>query len=75
MLDSGKIKALIEEALSALPPGAKQLPEEIKQQVRISFNRVLADLDVVTREEFDIQVKVLAKTRAKLEALEKQLQP
>ena len=74
MLDSGKIKALIEEALGALPPGAKQLPEEIKQQVRISFNRVLADLDVVTREEFDIQVKVLAKTRAKLEALEKQLQ-
>lgn len=38
------------------------------------FKDWLSQLDLVTREEFDIQSKVLIKTRSKLEALEKQVQ-
>ena len=39
-----------------------------------SIKKVLNKLDLVTREEFDVQEAVLARTREKLDALEKQLQ-
>ncbi|MCG8317456.1 MAG: accessory factor UbiK family protein, partial [Pseudomonadales bacterium] len=44
---------------------------ELKQSVRATITDALANMDVVTREEFEIQQKVLARTRQKLEALEK----
>ena len=73
MLESKKLSEIIEDVFNAMPPGAKQLPDEIKQHLRAELYRGLSQLDVVTREEFDIQVKVLAKTRAKLEQLESRL--
>lgn len=45
---------------------AKDLEKNIKSMMTQGFSK----LDLVTREEFDIQSQVLAKTRAKLEALE-----
>ena len=39
-----------------------------------SIRKILDKLDLVTREEFDVQEAVLARTREKLDALEKQLQ-
>jgi BMFP domain-containing protein YqiC len=45
---------------------AKDLERNVKAMMTQGFSK----LDLVTREEFDIQAQVLAKTRAKLEALE-----
>jgi BMFP domain-containing protein YqiC len=45
---------------------AKDIEKNMKAMLSQGFSR----LDLVTREEFDIQAQVLAKTRAKLEALE-----
>ncbi|MBA5636171.1 accessory factor UbiK family protein [Duganella sp. LX20W] len=44
--------------------------KDIEKNVKSMMTQGFARLDLVTREEFDIQAQVLAKTRAKLEALE-----
>lgn len=44
--------------------------KDIEKNVKAMLGHGFAKLDLVTREEFDIQTQVLAKTRAKLEALE-----
>ena len=44
--------------------------QEIEKNVRAMMNQGFQKMDLVTREEFDLQTKVLAKTREKLEALE-----
>jgi len=44
--------------------------KDIEKNVKAMLNQGFAKLDLVTREEFDIQAQVLAKTRARLEALE-----
>ena len=48
---------------------AKDIEKSVKSMMTQGFSK----LDLVTREEFDIQTQVLAKTRAKLEALETRL--
>ena len=44
--------------------------KDIEKNVKAMMSQGFAKLDLVTREEFDIQAQVLAKTRAKLDALE-----
>jgi ubiquinone biosynthesis accessory factor UbiK len=44
--------------------------KDVEKNVRALMSQGFSKLDLVTREEFDIQAQVLAKTRAKLEALE-----
>ncbi|MBO9537924.1 accessory factor UbiK family protein [Herbaspirillum sp.] len=44
--------------------------KDIEKNVKAMLNQGFAKLDLVTREEFDVQAQVLAKTRARLEALE-----
>jgi hypothetical protein len=59
----GKINQVIENS------PAKDIEKNVKAMMTQGFSR----LDLVTREEFDIQAQVLAKTRAKLEALEQRI--
>jgi BMFP domain-containing protein YqiC len=47
--------------------------KDIEKNVKSMMTQGFAKLDLVTREEFEIQAQVLAKTRAKLEALEARL--
>lgn len=58
------IQSKINEVLENSP--AKDLEKNVKAMMSQGFSK----LDLVTREEFDIQAQILAKTRAKLEALE-----
>ncbi len=44
--------------------------KDIEKNVKAMLNSGFAKLDLVTREEFEVQAQVLAKTRARLEALE-----
>ena len=59
----GKINSAIENS------PAKDIEKNVKAMMTQGFSK----LDLVTREEFDIQNQVLAKTRAKLETLEQRL--
>ena len=47
--------------------------KDIEKNVKAMMNQGFSKLDLVTREEFDVQAQVLAKTRAKLDALELRL--
>lgn len=58
------MQARINQALENSP--AKDIEKNVKAMLSQGFSK----LDLVTREEFDVQMQVLAKTRAKLEALE-----
>lgn len=58
------LQSKITQAMETSP--AKDLEKNVKAMMTQGFSK----LDLVTREEFDIQTQVLAKTRAKLEALE-----
>lgn len=44
--------------------------QDVEKNVKAVLGTAFAKLDLVTREEFDVQKEVLARTRAKLEALE-----
>ena len=44
--------------------------KDIEKNAKASMSGLFAKLDLVTREEFDIQAQVLARTREKLKALE-----
>jgi ubiquinone biosynthesis accessory factor UbiK len=57
----------INQAIENSP--AKDIEKNVKSMMTQGFSR----LDLVTREEFEIQAQVLAKTRSKLEALEARL--
>lgn len=61
------LQSKINQAIENSP--AKDIEKNVKSMMTQGF----AKLDLVTREEFDIQTQVLAKTRAKLEALETRL--
>lgn len=58
------LQSKINQAIENSP--AKDIEKNVKAMMTQGFSK----LDLVTREEFDIQAQVLAKTRAKLEALE-----
>lgn len=52
----------------------KQSPaRDIEQNLKAGLTAMLGKLDMVSREEFDVQTEVLARTRARLEALEARL--
>lgn len=58
------LQSKINQAIENSP--AKDIEKNVKSLMSQGFSK----LDLVTREEFDVQMQVLAKTRAKLEALE-----
>ena len=64
---------LASKLTDAIPEGARELQMDMEKNARTLLSNTLDRLDLVTREEFDVQKAVLARTRAKVEALEKQV--
>lgn len=60
------LQAMIEQLLQGLP----DLGTDVRQYLNSELQRRLRELNLVTREEFDIQAKVLARSREKLNILE-----
>jgi len=67
------IDNMVNQILDKLPQGADVLRDDINQSLKTGLTIALKRMDLVTRDEFDVQKAVLAKTREKLEQLEKQL--
>lgn len=57
----------------AVPQGLKSVGEDLEKNFQSVLRSGLAKLDLVSREEFDVQEAVLSRTREKLEALEGRL--
>ena len=70
MIDARVFDDLAARLDSLLPPGARRAGEDFRKNARATLQGALGNLDLVTREEFDVQGAVLARTREKLEALE-----
>ncbi len=65
-----QLEDLAKNLIAILPPSLQNLEKDIQQQFKEILQSTFARLDLVTRDEFDIQVKVLARTREKLDALQ-----
>lgn len=73
MIDPKKIEQIAQQIHNSLPQGLKDLGEDAESKIKQILQAQLAKLDVITREEFDIQIQILLRTRQKLDALEKRL--
>lgn len=71
MIDLDRIDDLAHRLSALLPPGLHESAEELQAGFRSVLQSGLAKLDLVTREEFEVQRAVLLRTREKLEALER----
>ena len=71
MIDTKVFDDISKRIAGNMPSGFQVLQDDLKQNVRSAVEAGLSHLNLVTREEFDVQAKVLARTRAKLEDLEK----
>ena len=63
-------KAAVPDSLSLDSVVPDQLANDVKENIRAAIQDVISDLDVVTREELDVQKEVLKKTRAKVDEME-----
>lgn len=64
------LNQFVEQLLALLPPSAGLAQEELRQSAKVFLENALARMNLVTREEFDAQAALLARTREKLEGLE-----
>ena len=64
------VERILNVAKAALPESVSQ---DVKENIRAAIQEVISELDVVTREEFEVQKKVLMKTRKKIDELERLL--
>lgn len=71
MIDKQDIDSLAARLAALVPEGLARAQQDVQANMRDVLAQGLRRLDLVTREEFDVQTQVLAQTRAKLEALER----
>ena len=74
MFDPKKIQELGQKMAEKLPPVFGEFKKETEAVIHQLLQSFFAKLDLVTREEFNLQRKVLERTREKVDALEKLLQ-
>ena len=74
LMNNDSIQDLARKLAESLPAGVRSMRDEMEQNFRAVLQNGLSRLDLVTREEFEVQEAVLARTRQKLEALEARLE-
>jgi BMFP domain-containing protein YqiC len=72
-METKLIDELAKRLAAALPEGVSVLRQDLENNFRAVLQSGLTKLDLVTRNEFDVQAGVLRRTREKLEALESRL--
>ena len=73
MFDTKFIDDLARQISGAIPAGVKGMQEDVQKNIHTLLQGALSRLDLVTREDFDAQSQVLARTREKLGQLEQTL--
>lgn len=73
MINPKKIEQIARQIHESLPKGMRELSDDVEKKIRQALQAQLTKLDLVNREEFDIQTQVLLKTREKLHQLEQRL--
>lgn len=73
MFEPKSINDIASRLADAVPLGLSNLKADMGKNFQAILQNTLATLDLVSREEFEVQKAVLAKTSSKLEALEKRV--
>jgi BMFP domain-containing protein YqiC len=71
MIDFDKLDDLARRLSSLVPPSVREGREELQENFKSVLQTGLAKLDLVTREEFEVQRAVLLRTREKLDELQR----
>lgn len=69
-MEPPRIDELARKLLDSLPEGVRTLRHDLETNFRAVLRANLGRLDLLTRDEFDAQSKVLERTRSRLETLE-----
>ncbi|MEN8260160.1 MAG: accessory factor UbiK family protein [Pseudomonadota bacterium] len=73
MFDPKSLDDIAKRLSDSMPAGLQSLRDDMEKNFRAILQSAFNKMDLVTREEFDVQSSVLARTREKLESLEKQV--
>ncbi|MFC6839971.1 ubiquinone biosynthesis accessory factor UbiK [Xanthomonas theicola] len=73
MIDLNHLDELARRLSDLVPPGLRESRDELHSTFKGALQAGLGKLDLVTREEFEVQRAVLLRTREKLEALERRV--
>lgn len=73
MIDTKKIEQIARQVQEAMPKGIREFGEDTEKKVRQVLQAQFSRMDLVNREEFDVQTQVLLRTREKLTLLEQRL--
>lgn len=73
MRETQALEDLAEQLARLIPPGLKGLRAELQENFRAILRANLDRLDLVSRERFEVQAELLARTQRRLEALETRL--
>ncbi len=71
MFNLSDLESLSKKLLGVLPIDTLKMDLGIQEKFKDILSHTFSDMNVVTREEFDVQCKVLERTRKKLDSLEK----
>ncbi|MFI0488223.1 MAG: accessory factor UbiK family protein [Yersinia sp. (in: enterobacteria)] len=69
MIDPKKIEQIARQVHESMPKGIREFGEDVEKKIRLILQSQLTRLDLVNREEFDVQTQVLLRTREKLALL------
>ena len=72
-MDTQFLDDLAKKFSEALPPGLKAMKADLEKAFKAALSSVFSKMDLVTREELEVQAKILARARVKLKDLEAQL--
>ncbi|MBU9813218.1 ubiquinone biosynthesis accessory factor UbiK [Rahnella sp. C60] len=73
MIDPKKIEQIARQVHESMPKGIREFGEDAEKKIRQVLQAQFSRMDLVNREEFDVQTQVLLRTREKLAALEQRL--
>jgi len=73
VIDPKILDNLANRLAATLPPGLKEIKEDAEKNFRAILQGAFTKLNLVTREEFEVQAAVLSRAQAKVQELEKQV--
>lgn len=73
MINPAKLEEIAKQITDNMPQGVKNLAETVEGKTKQAIQNKLAEMDFVSRDEFDIQSQVLIRTREKLDAMESRI--
>ncbi len=73
MIDHKTLDELTHKLSDAMPDGIKMMQDDLEKNIRAILESTFSKMNLISREEFDVQTAVLARTHRKLGQLEAQL--